>query len=383
MTDPDVERELVALAHAFAEQEMRPVAAEWDRRESFPWPVFRKGCEIGLVGFDIPEGYGGGGVDSLLTACKVQEELTWGDSGIAAALSGNGFFAGPVLALGTEEQKQRWVTPLTAADASCAGLALTEPGAGSDAAAIATHARKVAEGYVLNGAKTWISNAPEAEVYLVYATVAPGTRSKGITTFVVQKGDEGFTVGKQLHKLGARACPTGELAFQDCFVPTDRRIGEEGQGFRGVLEHFDRSRVQLAAGSVGIGRAALEHAVAYAKEREAFGSKIHEFQAVSFRLVDARLKVDQARLLTHHAARLADEGKAFGTEASMAKVAASEAAWFAAWACVQTIGGYGYSTEYPAERLLRDAKLEEIWEGTSDIQRLVIARSMFRDQGTL
>ncbi|MGZ4148935.1 MAG: acyl-CoA dehydrogenase family protein [Actinomycetota bacterium] len=383
MTDPDVERELVALAHAFAEQEMRPVAAEWDRRESFPWPVFRKGCEIGLVGFDIPEGYGGGGVDSLLTACKVQEELTWGDSGIAAALSGNGFFAGPVLALGTEEQKQRWVTPLTAADALCAGLALTEPGAGSDAAAIATHARKVAEGYVLNGAKTWISNAPEAEVYLVYATVAPGTRSKGITTFVVQKGDEGFTVGKQLHKLGARACPTGELAFRDCFVPTERRIGEEGQGFRGVLEHFDRSRVQLAAGSVGIGRAALEHAVAYAKEREAFGSKIHEFQAVSFRLVDARLKVDQARLLTHHAARLADEGKAFGTEASMAKVAASEAAWFAAWACVQTFGGYGYSTEYPAERLLRDAKLEEIWEGTSDIQRLVIARSMFRDQGTL
>ncbi|MGE5227726.1 MAG: acyl-CoA dehydrogenase family protein [Planctomycetaceae bacterium] len=383
MTDPDVERELVALAHAFAEQEMRPVAAEWDRRESFPWPVFRRACEIGLVGFDIPEAYGGGGVDSLLTACKVQEELTWGDSGIAAALSGNGFFAGPVLALGTEEQKQRWVTPLTTADAPCAGLALTEPGAGSDAAAIVTHARKVAGGYVLNGAKTWISNAPEAELYLVYATVAPGTRSKGITTFVVQKGDEGFTVGQQLHKLGARACPTGELAFQDCFVPTDRRIGEEGQGFRGVLEHFDRSRVQLAAGSVGIGRAALEHAVAYAKEREAFGSKIHEFQAVSFRLVDAKLKVDQARLLTHHAARLADEGKPFGTEASMAKVAASEAAWFAAWACVQTFGGYGYSTEYPAERLLRDAKLEEIWEGTSDIQRLVIARSMFRDQGTL
>jgi acyl-CoA dehydrogenase len=378
VTDPDVERELVALAHAFAEQEMRPVAAEWDRRESFPWPVFRKACEIGLVGFDIPEAYGGGGVDSLLTACKVQEELTWGDSGIAAALSGNGFFAGPVLTLGTEEQKQRWVAPLTVADAPCAGLALTEPGAGSDAAAITTTARKVAGGYVLDGAKTWISNAPEAEVYLVYATVAPGTRSKGITTFVVEKGDEGFTVGKQLHKLGARACPTGELAFGDCFVSTDRRIGEEGQGFRGVLEHFDRSRVQLAAGSVGIGRAALEHAVAYAKEREAFGSKIHEFQAVSFRLVDARLKVDQARLLTHHAARLADEGKPFGTEASMAKVAASEAAWFAAWACVQTFGGYGYSTEYPAERLLRDAKLEEIWEGTSDIQRLVIARSMFR-----
>jgi acyl-CoA dehydrogenase len=149
-----------------------------------------------------------------------------------------------------------------------------------------------------------------------------------------------------------------------------------------VLEHFDRSRVQLAAGSVGIGRAALEHAVAYAKEREAFGSKIHEFQAVSFRLVDAKLKVDQARLLTHHAARLADQGRPFSVEASMAKVAASEAAWFAAWACVQTFGGYGYSTEFPAERLLRDAKLEEIWEGTSDIQRLVIARSLFSQRNT-
>jgi alkylation response protein AidB-like acyl-CoA dehydrogenase len=382
VTAPDVEREIVRLAHEFAEQEMRPVAAEWDQREAFPWPVFRKALEVGLVGFDIPETYGGAGIASLLTSCMVQEELTWGDSGIAAALSGNGFFAGPVLALGTKEQKQRWIPRLTEPQAPAAALALTEPAAGSDAAAIATHARKTDGGYVLSGSKTWISGAPDAELYIVYATVAPGTRSRGITSFVVEKGDEGFTIGRQLHKMGARACPTGELFFADCWVSEDRRIGGEGEGFRGVLEHFDRSRVQLAAGSVGIGRAALEHAVAYAKEREAFGSKIHEFQAVSFRLVDAKLKVDQARLLTHHAARLADQGRPFSVEASMAKVAASEAAWFAAWACVQTFGGYGYSTEFPAERLLRDAKLEEIWEGTSDIQRLVIARSLFSQRNT-
>ena len=377
-TDPDVERELVALAHTFAERQMRPVAASYDESEVFPWDVFHAACEVGLASVDIPSAYGGAGVESLLTACLITEELTWGDSGIASVISGNGFFAGPILALGTEEQKQRWIPPLTRPDSPAAGLALTEPGAGSDAAAIVTHARRVDGGYVLNGSKTWISNAPEADRYLVYATVAPGSGSKGIATFVVQKGDDGFTLGRKIPKLGTRCCPSGELFFTDCFLPENRRIGDEGQGFQGVLEWFDRSRVLLAAGSCGVGRAALEHAVAYAKEREAFGKRIHEFQAVSFRLVDAKLKLDQARLLTHHAARLADAREASTTESAMAKVAASEAAWFAAWAAVQTFGGYGYSREYPVEKLLRDAKLDEIWEGTSDIQRLIVARAMFR-----
>ena len=380
-TDPAVERELVALAHAFAEREMRPVAAAYDESEAFPWAVFHAACEVGLASTDIPEEYGGAGIKSLLTACLINEELTWGDSGIASVISGNGFFAGPILALGTEEQKRRWIPPLTRPDSPAAGLALTEPGAGSDAAAIVTHATRVDDGYVLNGSKTWISNAPDADRYVVYATVQPGSRSKGITTFVVQAGDEGFALGKKIPKLGTRCCPSGELFFTDCFLPEDRRIGDEGQGFHGVLEWFDRSRVLLAAGSCGVGRAALEHAVAYAKERVAFGKPIHEFQAVSFRLVDAKLKLDQARLLTHHAASLADAGEPYTTESAMAKVAASEAAWFAAWAAVQTFGGYGYSREYPVEKLLRDAKLDEIWEGTSDIQRLIVARAMFRHEG--
>jgi acyl-CoA dehydrogenase len=194
---------------------------------------------------------------------------------------------------------------------------------------------------------------------------------------VVERGDEGFTLGPKLPKLGSRCYPTAELFFADCFVPEDRRIGDEGQGFYGVMRSFDRSRVTLAAGSIGIGRAALEFAVEYAKQREAFGKKIHEFQAVSFRLVDAKMALDQARLMTLHAADLADEGEPFGTEASMAKLAASEAAWQAANAAVMTLGSYGYSRDYPVEKWLRDAKLEEIYEGTSDIQRLIIARSMF------
>jgi acyl-CoA dehydrogenase len=257
------------------------------------------------------------------------------------------------------------------------GLAITEPGAGSDAAAIATTATKVDGGYRLNGQKTWISNAPVADVYLVFATVAPGTRSKGITAFVLERGDPGFEIGRKLPKMGARCYPAGELFFSDCALADDRRIGDEGQGFYGVMRWFDVTRVQLAANSIGIGRAALEYAVDYAKQREAFGKKIHEFQAVSFRLVDAKLALDQARLLTLHAADLADADEAFATEASMAKLAASEAAWQAADAAVMTLGSYGYSREYPVEKWLRDAKLEQIYEGTNDIQRLIIARSMF------
>jgi acyl-CoA dehydrogenase len=376
-----VEQDLVSLAHEFAEKEIRPVAAEFDRTEEFPAEVIRKAATVGLTSFDLPEAYGGGGVDSVRTACLIGEELAWGDSPIGSLIGSASFFADPLAALGTEEQRARWITPLCTDDPPMTGLAITEPGAGSDAAAITTTATKVDGGYWLNGQKTWVSGAPVARSYLVYATVAPGTRAKGITSFVVEHGDEGLTLGDKLPKLGSRCYPTGELFFTDCFVLEDRRVGGEGQGFHGVMRSFDRSRVTLAANSIGIGRAALEYAVEYAKQREAFGKKIHEFQAVSFRLVDAKVALDQARLMTLHAADLADAGEPFGTEASMAKLAASEAAWQAANAAVMTLGSYGYSREYPVEKWLRDAKLEEIYEGTSDIQRLIIARSLFPKEG--
>ncbi len=377
-TPADLQQEVVALAHEFAEREMRPVAAHYDEAEEFPWEVFHKAAEIGLTCFDLPEEYGGGGIDGLLPSVLILEELAWGDSAIAGCIEGGSFFAGPIVAMGTEEQKLRWLAPLCGPRPPVGALATTEPECGSDAAAMRSHAKRVDGGYVLNGQKTWISNAPVADLYIVYATIAPGTRSKGITSFVLEKGDPGFVLGRKLPKMGSRSYPAGELFFEDCFVPEDRRIGEEGQGFYGVMRWFEWTRVQMAANSLGIGRAALEYAVEYAKERHAFGKPIHEYQAVSFRLVDAKLRLDQARLMVHHAARLADEGKPFTTEASMAKVAASEAAWYATWACCQTLGGYGYSREYPAERWLRNAKLEEIYEGTNDIQRMVVARSLFR-----
>ncbi len=337
-----VEQELVGLAHEFAVKEIRPVAARFDETEEFPADVIRKAVKVGLTSFDLPEAYGGGGIDSVRTSCLIGEELAWGDSPIGSLVGSASFFADPLAALGTQEQRERWIRPLCGDDdPPMTGLAITEPGVGSDAAAIATTATKVDGGYRLNGQKTWVSGAPVARSYLVYATVAPGTRAKGITSFVVEQGDEGFTLGKKLPKLGSRCYPTGELFFTDCFVPDDRRIGDEGRGFYGVMRSFDRSRVTLAANSLGIGRAALEYAVEYATQREAFGKKIHEFQAVSFRLVDAKMALDQARLMTLHAADLADAGKPFATEASM-------------------------------------AKLEELYEGTSDIQRLIIGRSLFK-----
>jgi alkylation response protein AidB-like acyl-CoA dehydrogenase len=354
VTDPDVERQLVELAHDFAANEIRPVAAALDRSEEFPEEIVRKAAAVGLSSFDLPAAYGGGGVDSVRTACLIGEELAWGDAPIGSVVRSASFFADPLAALGTKEQCERWITPLCDDDPPMTGLAITEPGAGSDAAAITTTATKVDGGYRLNGQKTWVSGAPVARHYFVYATVARGTRAKGITSFVVEQGDEGFTLGPKLPKLGSRCYPTGELFFADCFVAVDRRIGDEGQGFYGVMRSFDRSRVTLAANSIGIGRAALEYATDYAK-----------------------MAVDQARLMTLHAADLADAGKPFATEASMAKLAASEAAWKSANAAVMTLGSYGYSREYPVEKWLRDAKLEEIYEGTSDIQRVIIARSLF------
>jgi acyl-CoA dehydrogenase len=373
----DVQLELQAVAREFARREIRPVAAHHDETEEFPSEVFAKAAEIGLTCYDIPAEFGGGGVEDLLTACLIAEELAWGDPAIGALIGSASFFAGTIQELGTREQQERWIPPLCGPRPLLGALATTEPEAGSDASAIATHARRTDDGYVLNGQKTWISNAGVSEFYLVFATVAPGTRAKGITAFVVERGDAGFEVGPKMRKLGQRCIPTAELFFRDVHLPDDRRIGEEGQGFRGLMEKFDRSRVGLAAQEVGLGRAALEYAVEYARERKTWGRPIHENQAVSFRLVDARMKVDQARLMTHHAAELADAGRPFSAEAAMAKLAASEAAWFSAWACCQTLGGYGYSREYPAERWLRDAKLEEIWEGTSDIMRLIISRDLF------
>ena len=373
---PDVTG-LLARAVKFARDELRPVALRYDETEEYPLAELRRAAELGLTCFDLPIAFGGGGVERLTDRCAVIEELSFGDSPIFWVIAQGGFFAGPVLALGSDEQKQRYLPPLCGADPPACSVAITEPGHGSDSAAIETRARRVDGGYVIDGHKKFIGNAPIAELCVVFATVEPGSRSRGITAFVVERGDAGFVIGPRLPKMGSRCFPAGELLFEECFVPDERRLGGEGEGFSGLMHVFDVARVQLAASTLGVGRAALEQAVDYAKTREAFGRRIHEFQAVSFRLADAKLKLDQARLLTLHAARLADEGSPFSTEAAMAKLAASEASVFAAGAAVQTLGGAGYIRDSPVQKWYRDAKLDEIWDGTSDIMRLIVARSLF------
>jgi acyl-CoA dehydrogenase len=326
----------------------------------------------------LPERYGGAGMIDCLTGCIVQEELSHGCAGIGNLITSNGFFAEPVLVLGDEAQRERWLRPLTSADPPLGAVAITEPQSGSDAASIRTRARKVEGGYVLSGQKAWTSNGGVARFYVVFATISPGSGYRAITAFMVEDGDAGFSCGAPIRKMGQRAIPNTELFLDDVFLADDRRLGAEGEGFRGLMRTFDRSRVTLAASATGLARAALEFAVAYAKERVQFGKPIAEHQAVGFRLADMALRVDASRLLTWRAAALLDRGESATTEAAMAKLHASETAMWCTWAAVQTLGGWGYSREYPVEKWMRDAKLEEIEEGTSDIQRLIISRGLLR-----
>jgi acyl-CoA dehydrogenase len=374
------QQEIRRVCRDFAAREIRPVSAAVDEADTdVPWDVWHKAAGLGLTSFMIPEELGGGGMTDVITGCLVQEELCHGCSGIGNLITSGGFFAEPVLALGTEEQKERWVRPLTTEQPPLTALATTEPGAGSDAASIEATARRVDGGYVLNGQKTWISNGGVGELYVVFATVERGTGHRGITAFLLHRDDEGLSFGAPMRKMGQRAIRNTELFLDDCFVADDRRLGDEGDGFRGLMHTFDRSRVTLAASATGLARAALEYAVQYARERVQFGRPIAEHQAVAFRLADMAVRVDASRLLTWRAARLLDAGERATTEAAMAKLHASEAAMFCTWAAVQTLGGWGYSREYPVEKWMRDAKLEEIEEGTSDIQRLIISRGVLRD----
>jgi alkylation response protein AidB-like acyl-CoA dehydrogenase len=375
----DEQREIQRVCRDFAAREIRPISLAVDEADTeLPREIWAKASRLGLTSFMLPEEYGGAGMTDCLTGCIVQEELSHGCSGIGNLITSNGFFAEPVLALGSEEQKQRWLSPLAGEDPPFTALAITEPESGSDAASIRTRARRADGGYVLSGQKAWISNGGVSRFYVVFATVEPGSGHRGITAFLVCDDDEGLRCGPTLRKMGQRAILNCELFLDDVFVSEDRRIGDEGTGFTGLMHTFDRSRVTLAASATGLARAALEYATAYAKEREQFGKPIGQHQAVAFRLADMALRVDASRLLTWRAAQMVDRGERVTTEAAMAKLHASETAMWCNWAAVQTLGGWGYSREYPVEKWMRDAKLEEIEEGTSDIQRLVISRGLLR-----
>ncbi|MET8473656.1 acyl-CoA dehydrogenase family protein [Streptomyces sp. NPDC006422] len=371
------QREFVRLARDVAATEIRPRArAVDDAGTESPLDLWKRAAATGLTDFMIPAEHGGGGVTDLTTQALVQEELCHGDIGIGNLLTSNGFFAAPVLALGTDEQKERWLRPLTGPEPPLTALAVTEPDHGSDAAGIRTRALRDGDHYVLTGQKTWISNAPYARRFVVFATVDPGARSRGVTAFVVDRDTPGLSVGPPLRKMGQRAIVNAEVFLDDVRVPAGDRLGAEGQGFAGLMRTFDASRILIGASCAGLCRAALDLAVAYARERVQFGVPIIEHQAVAFRLADMATRADTAHLLTQRAARLHDRGLRVTAEAATAKLVGSENAMFATWAAVQTLGGAGYSQEFLAEKWLRDAKLEELEEGTSDIQRLVISRAL-------
>ncbi len=362
----------------FAGKELEPVALEMDEREEFPMENFKKVSRLGLAGATIPAEYGGSGLDKVSYVIAIEELSRACPSTGGIFSTQNSLVCESLEHFGSEEQKKRYLVPLARGE-KIGSFALTEPEAGSDAAAVETTAVKDGDDYILNGSKIFITNGGVADTMLVFATVNKGLGYKGIAAFIVEKDFPGFSVGRQFLKAGMRACVQHELVFQDCRVPASNRMGEEGRGFRIALSTIDMGRIGIAAQGLGIARGAYEMAVAYARQRRQFGQAIADFQAIQWMLVDMATKIDAARLLTYRAAYLMDNKLPFTREAAMAKVYATETATEAGAGAVQVLGGAGYMRDSRAQMYWRAAKLTEIYEGTSEIQRLVIAREILRE----
>ena len=363
------------MVREFATNELQPVAAQVDDEEKFPAENVRKMAELGLMGVSIAEEYGGSGGDSLHLVIATEEIARACASTSTIYLASLSLACYPIYLFGTEEQKRRFVVPL-AKGHKLACFALTEPGAGSDAAAIKTAATLRNDHYVLDGTKTFITNGAEADTVVVFATVNKSLRHKGIISLIVDKGTPGFSVGKKERKLGVRGSSTAELIFESCQVPVENRLGDEGSGFKVAMGAIDASRINVAAQAVGIARAGLEASLAYARDRQQFGQAISGFQAIQWMLADMATHVDAARLLAYRAAFLKNQGLPYLKEAAMAKLFAAEVAMNVTTKAVQIHGGYGYIKDYPVERYFRDAKIMEIYEGTSEMQRMTIARQL-------
>jgi alkylation response protein AidB-like acyl-CoA dehydrogenase len=362
------QRELQALAHEFAERELRPIAPEWDEREDFPPELLAAAARAGLTSYLVPREYGGGGVDHV-TAALVAEELSWGCAGLAATLQATMFPVRPLLLAGTEEQRERWLPRLASEEGCLAAIAFTESGAGSDVAAIEATAQRDGDAYVLDGEKVYVTNGGIADVTIVFAKV-----DGAITAFVLERGDPGVEAGRKERKLGLRASYTGSIVLDGARIPLDRRLGDEGDGFRVAMDFFLHSRPGVAAAAVGVARAAFEHASAYARERHAFGKPLLAKQAVSFKLADMAMEVEAARLLVWRACEALDAGEDAGLLGSFAKAFAADAAMRATTDAVQVLGGAGVMRDHPVEKWMRDAKVFQIVEGTSEIQRHVVAQ---------
>lgn len=364
-------------ARDFAQKEITPIAAEFDESGEFPTETIRKMGELGFMGIEVPEQYGGAGMDTLAYVLAL-EEICKADAAHGTIMSvNNSLFCYGILKYGTEEQKHKFVTPVASGKAIGA-YALTEPMSGSDAGNMRTRAVRQGDRYLINGRKSWVTSGPVADYVVVFALTEPEKKQRGITAFLVDAKSPGFVRGKKEPKLGIRASATSELSFENCPVPVENRLGEEGEGFKIAMAVLDAGRIGIAAQALGIAEAAYQASLQYATEREAFGQKIGEFQGISFKLADMKTRIEAARLLTYNAAlakeRAKTTGERFTLQASMAKLFASETAMFVTHAAVQIHGGMGYSRELPIERYFRDAKITEIYEGTSEIQRLVISR---------
>jgi acyl-CoA dehydrogenase len=365
---------LQEMAREFAEKEMRPNAAAYDQGHEFPEPVMRKAFEVGFLTCTVPAEYGGGGLKDLETAI-ISEELSWGCAGMYTTMMANSLAFTPLLLFGTGEQKKRFFAPFVK-DMAFASYCLTEREAGSDTSAIKTTARKDGDHYVINGSKCFITNGGVASLYVVFANSAPEKGPRGLSVFLVPRGTPGVTVGKVEDKFGHRASNTTELFFEDVRVPAENLIGREGLGFIIAMRTFDKTRAAVGAAGVGIARAALEHAIAYSKTRVQFGKPIATFQATAFKIAQMAMEIEAARLVVWRAAWLMDQGKPNGKESAMAKCLGSDVAMKNAMETLQIFGGYGYMKDYPVEKLVRDAKLLQIYEGTNEIQRLVISREV-------
>ena len=368
------------LARKVAEEKMLPVRAELDEKEEFPWEIIKVSADAGLMGVSMPEEYDGFG-GGVLEYCLVAEELSRVCLGIATSVVASGLGAMPILLFGNPEQKKKYL-PAIAKGKKLAAFGLTEADAGSDAGAIRTVATRKGEGYVLNGTKQWITNGGEAEIYSIIAMTDRSRGPRGASALIVEKETPGFTFGKKEKKMGIRASATRELVFQDCFVPQQNLIGKEGMGFIVTMRTFDRTRPGVGAQGVGLAQGALDEAVRYAREREQFEKKIISFQAVQHMLADMATLVEAARALVYSVARYIDQSenpKEISKVSGMAKVFASDVAMKVTTDAVQVFGGYGYMRDYPAEKMMRDAKILQIYEGTNQIQRNVIGLELSKE----
>lgn len=371
------QKQLQKMARDFAAREITPVAEHYDQTAEFPIDIINKGREIGLVNLNIPLEYGGPGA-SVLEECIVGEELAYGCSGISTAMSVNNLSSLPILIGGTEEQKAYWLGERMIEQGHLAAYCVTEPGAGSNVAGIQTRAERRNGHYIINGSKIFISNVNFANFYTVFAVTDPGARHRGISCFIIERGTPGIKVSKHFDKLGQRAADTAEIVFENVEVPAENRIGAEGMGFMLAMKVFDHSRPGVAAGAVGVARRAMAESIKYAKERQTFGQPIWQHQAIGHKIADMAINIEAARLLVWQAAWLVDHGAENPKMAAYAKAFAADMAMKVTVDAVQVFGGYGYMKEYPVEKLMRDIKVFQIYEGTSEIQRNIIVRELFR-----